>query len=159
MDAVSIQWSVLVSLGSALLTIGTVYGIITSKLSAMRKEADEAKEDLAKVARDLNIAEKDIIRLQGESLALKSSLQERDGALEELKASAVTRGVFEAWMQGQNQTLDQQNRALDHIVKRIDGGARTLSQQVRTTESRVEIDSERPYDPGPMRPKLPSRRG
>lgn len=151
---VSLPISVVVSIVTGILTIGAVYGIISSKLTKLASDNDEQKQKVAALQRDLNIAEKEHIKLEGEVKVLKSNDEQSRDAMEELKSTVVKQDVFATRMTEQDKTLRR-------IDSRLDAGARTASAHMQATnlrpDPRVESDSDPPVPP--MRPRLRTDRG
>lgn len=157
MDAVELPVSVLISIGSGVLTIGAVYGIITSKIVSLQKELTELKNEQAKTAQALNIEEKERIKLEGEFKVLRANDAQHRADMDEVKLTMVRNDVFTT-------RTTEQDKILRRIDQRLDAGARTASAQMRAADLRPDPrrdDDSEPPNSGlpPMRPRLPSRRG
>ncbi len=148
-DTLELPYNIISSLLASVAAVATTWAMIRAKLKELETRVISAELHIEADGKTLSALNVRNAEIKGELDLLRQRDATHKDGMRRLGAMVVTQEVFESQMTAQN-------RSLDRIERRLDGGARTISAQTRASDYRVEPDSTPPVPP--MRPRLPSRR-
>jgi hypothetical protein len=160
-DAISIPISVAISIGSGILSLGVMYGLVKSKIASIEKASQDLKDAILSANRDLGLAEKarHELELKYERSVARIGVLEHDGD-ERAHLFEKLEATFMRETRDQNRllnTLNTQQGQLTNLLR-----TRTVSQEMRALPPAPIPRQEPATDPPgipPMRKRLTTHRG